>query len=53
METSRSRNSKKQVIKEDNISKHGESQDIRPGDVTWVKIEDSKWWPAQVFSLFE
>lgn len=48
MASGRLRSSKKQVIKEDNVSKHGESQGMRPGDVTWVKIEDSKWWPAQV-----
>lgn len=40
-------NIEKKSIKED--ANHHQSKDVALGDVIWVKLNGSSWWPAQVF----
>lgn len=44
-------NIEKKSIKED--ANNHQSKDAAPGDVIWVMLNKSSWWPAQVCEVLK
>ena len=49
MKIERFRKTKNHVIDDGDVSSYRVRQDFKLGDITWIRDEDSNWWPAQVF----